>query len=158
MVEQFELKQKEALLEQENEPNLRELEHEAIAKILSPLNLQVHEIRPDGHCLYSSISHQLLADSEKKSYQELRAICASEMRRNESEFMPFMVDEDGKSMDHEQYLDYCDKIENTAVWGGQYELLALSNALEREIKIYQADMPVSVMGEQFKEKKPLLIS
>lgn len=51
--------QDEAEEEAKNLPNLRKLENEAIDLAAKALDLEVYEIPPDGHCLYSSIADQL---------------------------------------------------------------------------------------------------
>ena len=51
------------------------------------------------------------------------------------------------------YEDYCDAVERThgadgaPVWGGQLELQALSQTLNRTIEVYSADAPVLTMNE-----------
>ena len=49
----------EAEREAKDLPNLREKEHVALAKVLNDVNLEVFEIPPDGHCLYSAVADQL---------------------------------------------------------------------------------------------------
>jgi hypothetical protein len=44
------------------------------------------------------------------------------MRANECDFIPFLVDEGGNVFDHQQFLKYCDECENSAAWGGHYEV------------------------------------
>ena len=158
LVEQFEKKRKEALLEQENEPNYRELEKQKIDALIKPLSLRIHEIRPDGHCLYTSISHQLSLQKEVMDYKHLRKMCAEEISLNKADYLPFLVGEDGNELNDEQFQSYCDKIVNTAEWGGQFEIMALSKALKREIRIIQSDMPILEIGTEFKESEPLILS
>ncbi|VDN28112.1 unnamed protein product [Gongylonema pulchrum] len=47
----------------------RKLEMDAIERILSERGLVMHEIPPDGDCLYSSLAHQLSIVSEIKARQ-----------------------------------------------------------------------------------------
>lgn len=38
----------------------------------------------------------------------------------------------------EDYAAYCNKVEKTAVWGGQHEIIALCHALKRNVEVYRA--------------------
>lgn len=44
------------------------------------------------------------------------------------------------------FMRYCDAVENTAVWGGQPEILAMSRAFHTPIHIVQAGNPVVKVG------------
>ncbi len=45
---------------------------------------------------------------------------------------------------------YCVAVENSAAWGGQLELGALAQALQRHIAVYSVGMPRVDMGAEFK--------
>ena len=55
-------------------------------------------------------------------------------------------------------MDYCDAVENTGVWGGQPEILALSRAYKTQIHVVQAGSPVLKVGEGEQKGEPLQIS
>ncbi len=55
-------------------------------------------------------------------------------------------------------MDYCSAVENTGVWGGQPEILALSRAFGTEIHVIQAGVPVLKVGEGEYDGEPLTIS
>ncbi len=57
----------------------------------------------------------------------------------------------------EYFLDYCSAIENTGVWGGHAEILALTRAFKTQINVIQSGSPVLKMGEGQFEGEPLLI-
>lgn len=59
--------------------------------------------------------------------------------------------------DEDHFMRYCDAIETTGVWGGQPEILALSQALNVPIWVIQSGSPPVKIGEENKGK-PLLIS
>lgn len=61
-------------------------------------------------------------------------------------YQPFLLDDNGDILTPEKYDAYCDDIEKTAKWGGQCELLALSTALQRPIKVFQAGTPPQDIG------------
>ena len=50
------------------------------------------------------------------------------------------------------FEEYCDKVEETAVWGGQIELQALAQAIERHIQVHCAGLPVVEQGLEYKGK------
>lgn len=108
-------------------------------------DMEIHDINPDGNCLFSAISHQLSRHCEEMSAMELRKLCADTLRQNRSEFEAFIVDED--------FDTYCDKIESDqACWGGQIELQALSKQLKCKIIVYQAEGPNIKFGDDASEK------
>ena len=87
------------------------------------MSLAIHEIAPDGDCLYASVIHQLRsrpdsALSEVGDVSELRKRVAEHLRRNRADFEPFMDMGDGSDFD-----TYCNKLETTHEWGGQVWLL-----------------------------------
>lgn len=66
------------------------------------------------------------------------------MRSHCDEFAPFI----GVESSSKEFEDYCHKVASpsSAEWGGQIELQALSQALDRSIAIHSADVPVLHMG------------
>ena len=45
---------------------------------------------------------------------------------------------------------YCREVEETAAWGGQIELQALAQALERHILVHSVGLPVLELGTEYK--------
>ncbi|XP_022150246.1 OTU domain-containing protein 6B-like [Momordica charantia] len=69
--------------EQSNIVSNRMVENEQLEKKLGPLGLTVHEIKPDGHCLYRAVENQLTflsGGSPPYTFQELRKMMAVYMR------------------------------------------------------------------------------
>lgn len=63
------------------------------------------------------------------------------------------MQEDGSERDPaEHFEEYCDNIEETAAWGGQIELQALAQAIERHILVHCAGLPVVEQGMEYKGK------
>jgi len=58
------------------------------------------------------------------------------MLQHKEEFIPFM--EEGLN-NEEKFREYCDKMANTASWGGQLELKALSQILKRPIMVFSSE-------------------
>ncbi|MEW5319647.1 MAG: hypothetical protein WDW38_010790 [Sanguina aurantia] len=90
-------------------------------------------------------------------YQALRTMAANHIRANADGFLPYMDDSDalqgGKRREEGVSLleQYCRDLEGTAVWGGQLELGALAQALQRTITVYSVGLPPVTMGEEFRE-------
>ncbi|KAI9095940.1 hypothetical protein DFS34DRAFT_170496 [Phlyctochytrium arcticum] len=141
--------------------NHKKLEDQALERSIENMGLEVQRIAPDGHCMYNALSDQISRVSdEKKSYRDLRREAAAYLRSHADDFMPFMVSKEGDMLTKEEYEKYCDSVAETAEWGGQPELRALSQSLRREIHVIQANSPPIKLGEEFAsaDKTPLIIS
>lgn len=79
----------------------------------------------------------------KLDFQAVRRLAADHIRSNAEVYAPFM----GISASSEDFNTYCFKVESSelAEWGGELELRALAEALQREILVYSADAPVLTM-------------
>lgn len=84
-------------------------------------------------------------------------MAADYMMAHSEDFIPFLTLESGGFMDDEAFVAYCDKVRDTAEWGGQCEIMALAKALKRPIHVYQADGPLLKIGEDF-SGEPILLS
>ncbi|XP_015781662.1 OTU domain-containing protein 6B [Tetranychus urticae] len=138
----------------------KKLEEDRFKAILDGLGLSLYDIPSDGDCMFKAIEHQLSLRGRKTNVQELRSVCASELRKRTADFLPFLINTDSDDiMDEERYHRYCDKIEKTKCWGGNIELQALSYALEVPIKVIQATGPSVDIGiERYSSQQPLIIS
>ncbi|XP_013133922.1 PREDICTED: OTU domain-containing protein 6B [Papilio polytes] len=140
------------LQEKENINGPRNLENQAICNRLKEINLQVYSIPSDGDCLYKAVSHQLFVKRKQSiSVEELRKQTSNYIRENKEDFMPFLNNpETCDLLTDSEFEEYCDKIINSKVWGGQIEIRALSNYLKCPISIIQATGPASIQqGEEF---------
>ncbi|KAG0683542.1 hypothetical protein C6P40_000054 [Pichia californica] len=127
--------QEEARVEQGKKPDLRGIELNNIKELCDIQNVIQYDITPDGHCLFASIADQLkIRQGINSNVKELRKNAANYIKENPNDFIPFLFDEETMSLKHID--EYVEKIENTAMWGGDLEILALS-------KVY--DCPISVM-------------
>jgi OTU domain-containing protein 6 len=130
-------------------PSERSLENAAIVATLAPLGLAIHDIVPDGHCMYAAVAHQLRVQTEAgrdapiHDVLSLRAAAADHMVAAPDEYMLFLETVEG---DQEKYVAYCERLRSEAVWGGQVELRALASVLGVLIEVHAADMPLLVMG------------
>ncbi|KAK9172842.1 OTU-like cysteine protease [Cryptosporidium meleagridis] len=129
-----------------------EIELEVINKKLKENNLKIFNISADGNCLFGSIKHQL--EIKKKgsySIKELRCIAVDYIESNRKIMEPFVL----ASVENTDitFEKYCDNIRNTNEWGGEVELVALSNSLEVPITVIRAlNHRNESYGEQFYEE------
>lgn len=136
--EEMKKMQYEASLEAAEQPDLRKIEHENIAKLCEIKGLIQYDITPDGHCLFASISDQLnLRMNLQVTIAELRKQAANYIRSDPNTFGPFLFDE--TSLTVREIEPYCQEIENTALWGGDMEILALA-------KVYKCCISVLFSG------------
>ncbi|POS73746.1 hypothetical protein DHEL01_v207860 [Diaporthe helianthi] len=119
--------------------------------------LEEHEIRPDGHCLFSAVADQLgLAgvslltplsasgagvssggggaqtrgeeEEEEPGYKIVRRAAAGYIESRGDEFAGFLEEDLGS---------YVRKMRDTAEWGGQLELIALASVYGVEVCVVQ---------------------
>lgn len=88
---------------------------------------------------------------------KLRRLAASHLMGNPQDFLPFLVDDNGNMLDDNQFAEYCRNVRDTATWGGQVEIQALSAALKCPIHIVQANMPLLAVGQD-QSGQPLWVS
>ncbi|MFH4975890.1 hypothetical protein AB6A40_002599 [Gnathostoma spinigerum] len=140
------------------------LETEEIAKALSERNFKLHEIAPDGDCLYNAIAHQLSMRSPNGivTGDDVRRRAADYILVNRDDFLPFLMNEDGDPISPFEFEEYCEKIrrccKDGGMWGGEPELKAISCALEKRIEVVQPGNRITVFGEEYSETKPLIIT
>jgi len=136
-------------------PTKRDQEVASVLEKLKPSGLRLREVEADGHCLYRAVADQVVqagrgtftADT-KDPHLLLRTMCARYMAQHRQDFEPYIAP-DGEGDAPLTFQQYCDRVKNTADWGGQLELRALAGALETPIKVVGADSNPIVMGEQF---------
>ncbi|KAK5446514.1 OTU protein [Exophiala xenobiotica] len=125
-----------AAAEAENMPDLRDQEISSMKTQMETRGLVETMIRPDGHCLFSACAHSMSPEQVSKSgpkkepYQNVRYAAAEFMAANPDDFAAFM---------EEPLESYVQKIRDTAEWGGQLELQAISQAYSININVLQAD-------------------
>lgn len=156
-------KEREELIKHQEQENLhgpRNTELQAINRKLNERGFKMFLIPSDGDCLYKAIAHQMTLTKQKQlSVENLREIVAIYIRQHKDDFIPFMTNPDTcEMMTSEEFEEYCNKIENTKVWGGQLEIRALSNSLKCPISVIQATGTGSIdQGTEY-EGSPLVIT
>uniref|UniRef100_A0A2K5QS30 ubiquitinyl hydrolase 1 n=1 Tax=Cebus imitator TaxID=2715852 RepID=A0A2K5QS30_CEBIM len=162
-------KEKKAALEKEREERIaeaeienltgaRHMESEKLAHILAARQLEIKQIPSDGHCMYRAIEDQLKEKDCALTVIALRSQTAEYMQSHVDDFLPFLTNPNtGDMYTPEEFQKYCDDIVNTAAWGGQLELRALSHILQTPIEIIQADSPPIIVGEEYSQKPLILV-
>ncbi|XP_062845837.1 deubiquitinase OTUD6B [Trichomycterus rosablanca] len=152
---------KKAALEKEREDRIAEAEvenllgsrHQEGLKLKQKLvgkQLQINEISSDGHCMYRAVEDQLTERGRSVGIQELRAQTAQYMRSHEDDFLPFLTNPNtGDMYTAEEFEKYCTDVAETAAWGGQLELRALTHVLQLPIEVIQADSDAITIGEEY---------
>lgn len=153
------VRQAEILAQEElNKTGPRVIELNTIKSILKKRNLMLHPIASDGNCLYNAVRHQLqvtgrLADD----VQTMRQKTADYIRQNKDSLIFYMTNaETGDCLNDAQFERYCEDLQNTAAWGGQVEISALSQILRVPIEVIQATGAPTIQGDD-KFKGPNLI-
>ncbi|XP_023675852.2 deubiquitinase OTUD6B [Paramormyrops kingsleyae] len=144
--------------EVENLQGSRHLENQKLSQILGGKQLQIREIMSDGHCLYRAVEDQLLRRGCTLGLAELRSQTAQHMRSHAEEFLPFLTNPtSGDMFTPEEFEKYCSEVADTAAWGGQLELRALTQVLKIPIEVIQAESPTIVIGEEYREPPITLV-
>ncbi|KAJ2156727.1 OTU protein [Coemansia sp. RSA 552] len=152
--------QQEAEEEAEGMVDLAAVEAEAMEKLVHGLGMRVHQIRPDGHCLYSAVADQVNTyHGQEATHAQMRSRAAQYMRGHRDDFAPFMAHDNGDMFGEEDFARHCDTVENTAEWGGHQELTALAHALRLPVNVYQSAMPVLRIGnDEYATEAPVNLS
>lgn len=117
----------------------RAQERERMAAEFTRHGLEEHEIRPDGHCLFSAVADQLgqhgvpltptpPGGAEEPGYKAVRRAAAGYIEARGDEFAGFLEEDLGT---------YVRKMRDTAEWGGQVELIALAGVYAVEVCVVQ---------------------
>ncbi|XP_006458166.1 hypothetical protein AGABI2DRAFT_148660 [Agaricus bisporus var. bisporus H97] len=133
-------------------------EEKAISKICKKHGRQMFQINPDGHCLYSAVAHQLTLlgklTSSQATYVAMRAAAAQFIESHPDDFLPFLPAIEGEDtstdpglMSPSQFRQYCHDVRDSAVWGGEPEIQALSRAFNVPIYVVQAGTPPIVVHD-----------
>ncbi|XP_053102048.1 deubiquitinase OTUD6B isoform X2 [Hemicordylus capensis] len=161
-------REKKAALEKEREERIaeaeienltgaRHLESQKLAHILSKRQLEIKQIPSDGHCMYRAIEDQLREQQNSWTVATLRSQTSEYIRSHTDDFLPFLTNPNtGDLYSQEEFEKYCYDIANTAAWGGQLELRALSQILQTPIEVVQMDSPPIIVGEEY-NRKPLTL-
>jgi len=117
----------------------------------------MHEINPDGHCLFAAVADQLVLLSQlvpmagQPIYMVTRNAAADFILSHPDDFIPFLPGiegEDGQDataatgvLSMQGLQKYCETIRNTGAWGGEPEITALARAFQIPIEVVQWGNP-----------------
>lgn len=148
-----------ALQEEENKKGPAAVELNKIKHKLTQKGLRIKEVLSDGNCMYYAIADQLSQRmSISKDWKQLRELICNYMIDNYEQFQPYVTSDDGDLLNEEKYQDYCYKVRDTLVWGGQPELKALADVFSVQIEIVQAEGGEITIGNQLKKDATLIIT
>ncbi|KAJ9104795.1 hypothetical protein QFC19_003936 [Naganishia cerealis] len=127
-------------------------EEQIITRVCHELGVELYEIEPDGHCMYSAIADQLhlLGLTKSPTYTATRRAAAQYLADNADAFMPFVASVHGEDMagatddgmmTPEGYREYCKRVEQSGDWGGEIEIQALSKYYNIPIHVIQHGPP-----------------
>ena len=122
-------------------PSQRDIEIASLKqKFLDPAGLVLKEVKADGHCLYRAISDQVFHG--ERNYMSIRGVCADALMQNSDEYAPFAEYDDS-------FESYVEAVRSTAQWGGQLEVRALAQALNKKVVVYSVEYSEPlIMGEE----------
>lgn len=141
-----------------NKTGARAIELNTIKKLLAKRDLIIHPIASDGNCLYNAIRNQLqVTDRFVDDVRTLRNKTADYILQNKDSLIFYMTNADtGNCLNDTEFEKYCSDLRNTAAWGGQIEISALSQVLQVPIEVIQATGPPTIQGDD-KFKGPNLV-
>ncbi|WVQ81013.1 hypothetical protein IAT38_003120 [Cryptococcus sp. DSM 104549] len=142
-----------AQLEKERQDEIRIIGAACVA-----LGREIHEIAPDGHCMYAAIGDQLgligiISKHDAADPKVIRKHAANFMLSHPDDFMPFLPSITGEDsagatddglMTEEGFKKYCSLVADTGEWGGEPEIQALSRAFSIPIHVIQRGPPTIV--------------
>lgn len=135
-------------------------EERTIQKLCDNLGVQIYEINPDGHCLFSAVADQLgllgILTPAQANFRTTRLAASNYIFQHPDDFLPFLPSVDGEDgagatdaglISPAAFERYCVQVRDTAVWGGEPEILALSRAFNVPIHVIQHGKPPIVIIE-----------
>ncbi|KZT11371.1 cysteine proteinase [Laetiporus sulphureus 93-53] len=136
-------------------------EEKTIKRICDELGLEMYEITPDGHCLFSAVADQLatlkILPAGQATYTTCRHAAADYIHNHPDDFLPFLPSVDGEDaagatsdtglMTPAEFDRYCATMRDTGAWGGEPEILALSSAFNVPIHVIQCGQPPIVIHQ-----------
>lgn len=118
------------------------------------------QVNPDGHCLFTAVADQLrilgVLQGSLATYTTTRAAASRFILDHKDDFLPFLPSDEGDDaetsddtglMTQAQFEKYCVRLRDTAVWGGEPEILALSRAFNVPIHVIQHGVPPIVVHD-----------
>ena len=89
---------------------------------------RINPMERDGNCLFRAVAEQVYCDP--KLYNTLKNECLDFMEEEEKWFSEFFAD-------NVDYKEYISNLREDGAWGGNPEIVALSNLFKRPFEIYE---------------------
>lgn len=138
-------------------------EERMIKRVCDERGLEIFEINPDGHCLFSAVADQLavlrIIPPGQANYATCRHAAADYIHSQPDIFLPFLPAIGGEDavgatsqeglMTRADFDRYCLTIRDTGAWGGEPEILALASAYNVPIHVVQGGTPPVVIHQPF---------
>lgn len=109
-------------------------------KTLEPKGIFMRDVGDDGNCLFRAVCDQL--EGNENNHRYYRDLALEHIKENINTFKLFLLEDE----DIDEYLK---DMEEVGTWGGHFELVALSEALNCNFCLHIKDQePVIVHGSQ----------
>ncbi|CCH62176.1 hypothetical protein TBLA_0G02360 [Henningerozyma blattae CBS 6284] len=122
---------------QETTIDYGKIERDQIDMKLAKLQMKEHDVKPDGHCLFASILHQLqindLVNETNDDIYKLRGLIGDHILANKDDFLPYLIDEG------DDINSYVKSIKETAKWGGDVEIMAVCQLYDCQVCIMMSE-------------------
>ena len=111
---------------------------------------KVHDVRPDGNCLFRAIS--VLLNGSEYAHREIREKCADWLLQNQSSMFDYFAgihendEANNESYTESDYVDYCNRLRQPGFWAGHEVILAIAAMNKINILVYSDNgtmIPVS---------------
>lgn len=146
----------DAAKEAEGQTDYRAIELKSLGQLCDKLGLAQHDIKPDGNCLFASIADQLeLRHGTNATVSELRKRVAKHIGQHESQFQPFLFNE--QTLEMGSVGEYVARIQQNGEWGGDIEILALANEFNCPVSVLISGSAAHRVNEQGEEPELKLV-
>ena len=111
---------------------------------LRETQLILFEIGEDGNCLFRAMSHQLYGTQEY--HQLIRKRCCDYIELEKNYYKEYIANKEGSAT----LTAYIRKMRKDGVWGGNIELMALTELYRKTIEVYHSGpQPDHVFGDEY---------
>ena len=117
--------------------------------VLAPKGIFMRDVEGDGNCLFRSISDQI--EGSEGNHRYYRDLALAHIKNNEEVFKLFLLED-------ETLDEYIKDMDEDGTWGGHFELVALSEALNCNFCLHMKEQePVIIHGCLSDPKKKVRI-
>ena len=111
---------------------------EDFQKVLAPKGIYMRDVDGDGNCLFRSVADQI--EGSEDNHRAYRDLALKHIKENAEVFKLFLLED-------ETIEDYLEDMDEDGTWGGHFELVALSEALNCNFCLHMKEQdPVIIHG------------